>query len=115
MRLGLRPVRALRVHLSRKGGTVEADGRLVPPARVGRRKGCRGVVTLRVLGAKRTLHRRRARLKRDCLIALEVPVPRGAPTRLIATVGFGGNDRLLPRLVGPRPVRLEIPLAVPRD
>jgi glycerophosphoryl diester phosphodiesterase len=112
--LGLRPVRALRVRLTRRAGRVEVGGRLRLPAGVPPRKGCTGVVTLRLLGAKRLLHTERARLARDCLVKLAVPVPRGAPARLLATIGFGGNKRLLPRLVGPRRVPLEVPQGVPR-
>jgi glycerophosphoryl diester phosphodiesterase len=111
--LGLRPVRALHVRLTRRAGRVEVSGRLRLPAGVSPRKGCTGVVTLRLLGAKRLLHTKRIRLTRDCLVQVGVPVPRGAPARLLATIGFGGNKRLLPRLVGPRPVPLEVPLAVP--
>jgi glycerophosphoryl diester phosphodiesterase len=111
--LGVRPVRALRVRLRRRAGRVEVEGRLVPPRGVSARRGCSGVVTLRVVGANRTLHANRTRLARDCLVKVAVPVPRGAPARLLATVGFGGNSRLLPRLNGPRPVPREVPRAVP--
>jgi glycerophosphoryl diester phosphodiesterase len=111
--LGLRPVRALRARLTRRPGLVEASGRLVIPRGVPRGRGCTGVVTLRVLGGNRTLHVQSARLARDCRIDLAVDVPRGAPARLLATVGFGGNGRLLARLNGPRSVPREVPLAVP--
>jgi glycerophosphoryl diester phosphodiesterase len=111
--LGLRPVRALHVGLNRRAGRVEVSGRLRLPAGVSPRKGCTGVVTLRLLGPKRLLHTERVRLTRDCLFKLGGPVPRRAPARLLATIGFGGNKRLLPRLVGPRPVPPDQPLAVP--
>ena len=78
---------------------MEATGRV----RVPRRKLCTGPVELRVLGAGHALKTRTTKLGRDCTYALAVPAPRGA--RLRATVGFGGNDHLLPRLIGPRPVR----------
>lgn len=107
--LGLRQVRALRAKLTRHGARVAVTGRLVVP----RRTACTGAVTLTVLGAKRTWHARRTRLGRDCRYAVGVPVPRGAPARLLATIGFSGNKRLLPRLVGPRPVPVELPLGVP--
>jgi glycerophosphoryl diester phosphodiesterase len=107
--LGLHPVKALRAKLSRHGATVEVSGRLVTP----RRRDCKGVVTLRVLGANRTLRARKTKLAKDCGYDIAAAVPRGAPARLQATIGFGGNDRLLPRLVGPRPVPQELPLAVP--
>jgi glycerophosphoryl diester phosphodiesterase len=107
--LGLRPVKALKAKLTRRGANVAVTGRLV----AARRKDCKGVVTLRVLGANRTLHARKTTLARDCRYDVSVSVPRGAPARLVATIGFAGNDRLLPRLVGPRPVPLELPLAVP--
>ena len=97
--LGLRPVKGLTAKLVRRGALVEASGRLIVP----RRKLCTGAVTLRVLGAKRALRSSRARLARDCTYATAVAAPRGAHLR--ATVGFGGNERLLPRLIGPRPVR----------
>jgi glycerophosphoryl diester phosphodiesterase len=108
--LGRRPVRGLSVRLERRPGVVGARGRLRPPRGV---KRCRGAVTLRVLGAKRTLYRRSARLGADCRYDIELTVPRGATARLLATVGFGGTARMLPRLVGPRPVPREGPLAVP--
>ncbi|MBA3263155.1 MAG: hypothetical protein H0T69_11955, partial [Thermoleophilaceae bacterium] len=75
--------------------------------------GCTGVVALRVLGAKRTFHATRTKLAGDCRIKIDVAVPRGSPARLLATVAFSGNGRLLPRLVGPRPMPREVPLAVP--
>jgi glycerophosphoryl diester phosphodiesterase len=109
--LGQRPVRGLRVRLQRRAGQVEAQGRLRRP----RGTRCTGTITLRVLGAKRTLYKRRSRLGAGCTFAVGVTVPRGAPTRLLATVGFSGNAELLPRLVGPRAVPREVPLAVPRD
>jgi hypothetical protein len=70
-------------------------------------------VTLRVLGANRSLHARRTILRRDCTYTVRVTVPRGAPAELLATIGFAGNTRLLPRLVGPRAVTAELPRAVP--
>jgi hypothetical protein len=97
--LGLRPVKGLTAKLARRGALVEATGRLIVP----RRKLCSGTVELRMLGAKRTLRSTTARLARDCSYAIAAPAPRGA--RLRATVGFGGNERLLPLLIGPRPVR----------
>ena len=113
--LGLRPVRGLTAKVARRGARVEVTGRLVRPRGISRRKGCSGVVTLRVLGDERTLHARTVRLAGDCTYEIAVPVPRGAPVRLRATVGFGGNERLLPRLIGPRRVRQELPLAVPHS
>ena len=113
--LGLRPVKALKLKLRRRGARVEASGRLLLPRGVSRRKGCKGSVKLQLLGAKRILHAQRVRLTRDCLVKVAVPVPRGAPASLLATVRFGGNDRLLPRLEGPRRVPREVPRAVPSD
>jgi glycerophosphoryl diester phosphodiesterase len=109
--LGLRPAKALKAKLTRRGATVEVTGRLV----AARRRDCKGFVALRVLGANRALRARRTQLGGDCDYDVSVPVPRGAPARLLATVGFGGNARLLPRLVGPRPVPRELPLAVPHQ
>jgi glycerophosphoryl diester phosphodiesterase len=111
--LGLRPPRKLVVRLARHPARVEARGRLLRPAGVSRRRGCSGRVTLRVLGAKRKLRVKRAGLRRDCTYFVGVTIPRGAPTELLATVGFDGNAKLLPRLVGPRSVPAEEPLAVP--
>jgi glycerophosphoryl diester phosphodiesterase len=108
--LGRRPVRALTAKLRRQAGVVSARGRLRPPRGA---KRCAGRVTLRVLGAKRTLHRRSTPLAGNCTYAVDVTVPRGAPARLLATLSFGGTAKLLPRLVGPRPVPRETPLAVP--
>jgi glycerophosphoryl diester phosphodiesterase len=108
--LGRRPVRGLAVKLRRRPGVVAAAGRLRLPRGV---KRCKGRITLRVLGAKRILYRRSTPLAANCSYRVKVTVPRGAPARLLATVGFGGTARLLPRLVGPRPVPRETPLAVP--
>jgi glycerophosphoryl diester phosphodiesterase len=112
--LGLRPVRALKAKLVRHRAGVEVSGRLLLPRGVPRRKGCKGKVTLRVLGAKQALRQRAARLAADCSFGLTAPLPRGAPARLQATVGFSGNGRLLPRLNGPRLVRQELPRALPQ-
>ena len=107
--LGQRPVKRLTAKLTRHGAEVEVTGRLT----TGRRGDCRGLITLRVLGANRTLHARQTKLTRTCRYDVAASVPRGAPARLQATIGFGGNDRLLPRVIGPRPVPQELPLAVP--
>jgi glycerophosphoryl diester phosphodiesterase len=97
--LGLRPVKGLTAKLARRGARVEVSGRLLVP----RPKLCTGAVTLRVLAGKRAVRSSRARLGADCTYETAVPAPRGAPLR--ATVEFGGNGRLLPRLIGPRQVR----------
>ena len=104
--IGLKPVKALSVKLARHPGFVSASGVL-------RGRPCHGLVTLRVLGAKDLLRRKRTRLKDNCSYRVSVTVPRGAPAELLATVGFGGNGGLLPRLVGPKSVPAEVPLAVP--
>jgi glycerophosphoryl diester phosphodiesterase len=106
--LGLRPVKSLTARLRRKSAQVEVAGRLKA-----RRRDCTGRITLRVLGANRTWLARRTKLARNCTYATAVRIPRGAPARLQATIGFGGNRRLLPRLVGPRLVPQELPRAVP--
>jgi len=100
--LGLRPVKALKAKLTRRRATVEATGRLQLPRGIGKRKGCKGSVTLRVLGSKRALRERSAWLAKDCSYEVAVPAPRKG--RLQATIGFGGNDLLLPELNGPRPL-----------
>ncbi|MEA2419373.1 MAG: glycerophosphoryl diester phosphodiesterase [Thermoleophilaceae bacterium] len=109
--LGLRPVNGLTAKLTRRRGAVEVAGRLRVPGR----KLCTGSVALRVLGANRILRARRAPLKADCTYSVAARVPRGAPARLLATIGFSGNDHLLPRLIGPRPVPQELPRAVPHS
>jgi glycerophosphoryl diester phosphodiesterase len=111
--LGVRPARALTAKLRRHPGRIEAKGKLRLPAGLSRRKGCSGRMTLRVLGAKRTLRAKRTQLAADCSYQVTLTVPRGAPTELLATIGFAGNAKLLPRLVGPRSVPPEVPLAVP--
>jgi glycerophosphoryl diester phosphodiesterase len=111
--LGVRPARKLTAKLRRHPGRIEAKGKLRLPAGVSRRKGCSGTVTLRVLAAKRTLRANRAQLRHDCSYEVAANVARGAPTELLATIGFAGNAKLLPRLVGPKPVPAEEPLAVP--
>jgi glycerophosphoryl diester phosphodiesterase len=108
--LGRRPVRRMSVRLQRGPGLVGAKGRVRLPRGV---KRCKGRVTLRVLGAKRTLHRRSTPLAANCSYQVAVTVPRGAPGRLLATVGYSGTAKLLPRLVGPRAVPRETPVAVP--
>jgi glycerophosphoryl diester phosphodiesterase len=104
--VGLKPAKALTVKLARHPGRIDASGRL-------RAGSCTGIVKLRVLGAKNLLRSRRAQLRADCSYQVAVTVPRGAPAELLATVGFAGNKTLLPRLVGPKSVPAEVPLAVP--
>jgi glycerophosphoryl diester phosphodiesterase len=104
--VGLKPARSLSAKLVRHPGRIEASGRL-------RARSCRGLVKLRVLGAKNLLRSKRTQLAANCTYHVAVTVPRGAPAELLATVGFGGNGRVLPRLVGPKPVPAEAPLAVP--
>jgi len=105
--VGLKPARSLTAKLARHTGRIEAKGRLTGAAR------CEGIVKLRVLGAKDLLRSKRTHLKATCTYQVAVSVPRGAPAELLATVGFSGNARVLPRLVGPKPVPAEVPLAVP--
>jgi glycerophosphoryl diester phosphodiesterase len=105
--VGLKPARSMTAKLARHPGRIEAKGRLTGAAR------CQGIVKLRVLGAKDLLRSKRAHLKATCTYRVAVTVPRGAPAELLATVGFSGNARVLPRLVGPKPVPAEVPLAVP--
>jgi glycerophosphoryl diester phosphodiesterase len=97
--LGLRPVKALKAKLTRTRTAIEASGRLQLPRGVPRRKGCKGRITLRVLNAKRAPRERSARLGSDCTYDVAVAVPRSASVKV--TIGFGGNDILLPRLNGP--------------
>jgi glycerophosphoryl diester phosphodiesterase len=97
--LGLRPVKALKAKLTRTRSAIEASGRVQLPRGVSKRKGCKGKVTLRVLKAKRAPRERSARLGSDCTYDVAVAVPRSASVKV--TVGFGGNDILLPRLNGP--------------
>jgi glycerophosphoryl diester phosphodiesterase len=97
--LGLRPVKGLTAKLVRRGARVEVSGRLIVP----RRKLCTGAVTLRVLGAAHAVRARTTKLAGDCSYATAVPAPRRAHLR--ATVRFGGNERLLARVIGPRQVR----------
>jgi glycerophosphoryl diester phosphodiesterase len=111
--LGLRPVKALKAKLVRHRAGVEVSGRLRLPRGLAKRRGCSGRITLRVLGAEQALRQRGAQLARDCSFHVAVALPRGAPARLQATIGFGGNDRLLPRLTGPRLVPQELPRALP--
>jgi glycerophosphoryl diester phosphodiesterase len=113
--MALRPVRGLTAKLARHPALVQARGKLRLPSGVSRRKGCRGRVTLRVLGAKRALSTKRTALRRDCTYSVALTVPRGAPAELLATIGFAGNSKLLPRLAGPKSVPPEVPRAVPHD
>jgi glycerophosphoryl diester phosphodiesterase len=113
--IGLHVPRKLTARLARHPARVEAHGKLVRPRGLSRHKACFGDVTLRVLSAGRTLRRDHARVKGDCTYDAAVTIPRGAPTELAAIVRFSGNDDLLPRLVGPRSVPAEVPLAVPHD
>jgi glycerophosphoryl diester phosphodiesterase len=104
--IGLKPARSLSAKLVRHPGRIEASGRL-------RARSCGGIVKLRVLGAKNLLRSKRTQVAANCTYHVAVTVPRGAPAELLATVGFAGNARVLPRLVGPKPVPAEMPLAVP--
>jgi glycerophosphoryl diester phosphodiesterase len=97
--LGLRPVKALKAKLTRTRTAIEASGRLQLPRGVPKRKGCTGRITLRVLNAKRAPRERSAPLGSDCTYDVSVAVPRSANVKV--TIGFGGNDILLPRLNGP--------------
>jgi glycerophosphoryl diester phosphodiesterase len=105
--VGLKPSRALTLKLERHPGLIQAKGRLKGASR------CEGIVKLRVLGANDLLHSKRTHLTADCGYRVAVAVPRGTPAELLATVGFGGNAKVLPRLAGPKPVPAEVPLAVP--
>ena len=100
--LGLRAPKGLTAKLTRERTAVEASGRLKLPRGIAKRKACAGKVTLRLLGAKRTVRERSAWLAKDCTYAVGVPAPRRG--RLQATIGFGGNGVLLPLLNGPRPL-----------
>ena len=74
--LGLRPVKALTAKLTRRGARVEASR---PAPLVPRRKLCNGSVTLRVLGAKRTLRARTTTARRGLQLRRPPSRRRAAP------------------------------------
>ena len=99
--LGLRPAEDLNYGFFVSNRRFRATGKLLRPRGVSRRSGCRGTVTVRVVGPKGTLGTRTVRLRRDCRF-------RAAGTLTVATmqwaitIRFNGNRVLLPRLVCPR-------------
>jgi hypothetical protein len=68
---------------------------------VSRRSGCRGTVTVRVVGPKGTLGTRTVRLRRNCRFRA-VGALSAVTMQWAITIRFNGNRVLLPRLVGPR-------------
>ena len=97
--LGRQRARRLRAAYFADGTAFRANGVLGPPADLARRSACRGTVTVRV-STHDWLVTRQVRLDRDCRFRVRArlagPVP--APGLAVA-VRFGGNRRLLPRVV----------------
>jgi glycerophosphoryl diester phosphodiesterase len=100
--LGLRAPKRLKTKFRHDRGGVTAGGRVQLPRGVPRRKGCTGTITLRVLGAGQAVRQASVRMERDCTYFVALPLPRKWPAHPQATIGFGGNDFLLPQLNGPR-------------
>jgi glycerophosphoryl diester phosphodiesterase len=103
--LGLRAPKRLKTKFRHDRGGVTAGGRVQLPRGVPRRTGCKGTITLRVLGAGQAVRQASVRMERDCTYFVALPLPRKWPAHPQATIGFGGNERLLPRLIGPRQLR----------
>jgi hypothetical protein len=71
-------------------------GRLLRPAGVSRRAGCRGTVLVQVKSHRRTISARRTRLGRRCGFSSRVTFRRALRGRLKFTVRFSGNRVLAP-------------------
>jgi hypothetical protein len=107
--LGLRPARFFDAFVFAEGRRLIATGDLLTPRGVSARPGCRGTVTVRLLGGSRVLRTARGRLNRNCEYFFGAGrKPAGlASTR--ATVRFNGNTRVLPALKGPQRVLPRMP------
>ena len=105
--LDLRPLRRFAAVAVNRGRRVHAVGLLGVPIGVGRTDGCRGTVTMRVIGPTRVLRTGRGRVGVDCRFQFSVRRPPRRLGRTLVTIRFNGNNVLLPRLDGPeRPTRL---------
>lgn len=103
LELGLRPLRRFAAGANIRLNRLQAGGTLELPIGVGRTDGCRGTVTVRVMGpTRRVLLRARGRVRPDCRFHFSVRRPRRLPGSAVVTVRFNGNEVLLPRLSGPR-------------
>jgi hypothetical protein len=100
--VGLRAPKRLKTKFRHDRGGVTAGGRVQLPRGVPRRKGCKGKITLRVLGAGQAVRQASVRMETDCTYFVALPLPRKWPAHPQATIGFGGNDFLLPQLNAPR-------------
>ena len=104
--LGLRPAR--RWHAA---AYVTSDRRLVavgvlePPRGVPARWACRGGVTMRIMVEGGRTRTTRGRLNRRCEFFFDTRRPAVQLGRLLVTIRFDGNARVLPRLDGPGPVQ----------
>jgi glycerophosphoryl diester phosphodiesterase len=104
--LGLRPLRSFAAGATIRVRQLRAGGMLGLPIGVGRTDGCRGTVTMRVMNARRVLRTRRGRVGPGCRFHVTMRRPGPPEARLLVTIRFNGNNVLLPRLVGPRRVRV---------
>ena len=98
--------KAVSASLRRRGRRLAAAGSVQPPDVLDRAPACgdRGFVELRVRRGKRTVARRRARLRPDCTYSVSARV-RGRG-RMSARVRWLGNDFLEPRTIRTRNVRM---------
>ena len=99
--LGLRPARRFNAGGFADGDRLVAAGQLVAPRGVPRRQACRGRVTMRIMiegGRTRTA---RGRLNRRCGFFFGTRRPSVRLDRLLVTIRFEGNARVLPSLDGP--------------
>ncbi len=97
--LGRQRARSLKAAYVAKGTAFRAAGVLGPPADLARGAACRGTVTVRV-STHEWLVARQVRLGRDCRFAVRARLAGAVPAPgLAVAVRFGGNRRLLPRVV----------------
>jgi glycerophosphoryl diester phosphodiesterase len=100
--LGLRTLRRFAAVAVIRGRRLYAMGVLGLPSGVGRADGCRGTVTMRVLGATRVLGTKRGRVGLSCRFQFSMRRPSRSP---LVTIRFDGNSVLLPRLKEPERAR----------
>jgi predicted acyl esterase len=107
----LRPRLSVRVRYDRRRRILRTRGRLILPAGVGRARGCRGRITVRVKARRRAISTRRASVRhRTCRFASRTRIRRrarlGRAKRVTVRVRYGGSAALTPVKARARRVRI---------